>query len=893
MRRKALSTAAAALALGLVIGATDRPVAGQAQAPGKIEPELRSSLPPSGIEYFQGKTFWYWLKLGATPQATRGLTVQGSFRTPRFKDYDETVFLSQNQAAGGMEWSNLSFRFAYTEKLFESLTCSDKPANDPIPQSWTVSGTLSEDARTLKSLKLVQKTRYCWPDGGGVSVQQRDLELEFADLPLQKATGLLIGNIRGVLLDFGCSGSDLKKYLVKSTPAVSAGRLSFVFDVREEPRQGLTGRVLGRRPAGASPAVAAEGPSHPAEFPLAGVALSLWKDDKLLLSGTSGEDGTYFLKVSGPLTGLTLRAELRHAGKEPSPFRIVMDDGEDALAVESEEFTLPAGAGTVNRDVVLGPPGAVKPIDWPAGRLYDAALIYRYTQMAWRLIERDLAGAVPSLAFDPPLVVRAFATSRLAREQGAYGDMSKPELALSIARSESANELRAGTIWHELGHVVHGVMTDHVIPPAWQQPGYKGYHDGYVNPDTWASYVEGFATYFAALVGSRIGGVKPGVVDVNGFARNLSLPENMPWSLQGEVEEFAVASLLWDLTDEDENVSFQQTDQKALDALGLAFNPPFPGETPRRELRDRVKIDTGFFFKAMSEPSEVSPVPYGSPPMPVWDIRQLYAVLAARSPGGGPESQAPTKPGAAAALPPLDEVFVLHGFFADAAPQNLVFDEGEEPGFSANGGEMEYYWINSGQRESKKKIPARFNPKRRIPPPPPTLIACRLVDGAGQSALPRNFEVEVRFDPPYEAYSYSYRTRTALPGRLPLLCADPQIPSTTVIRALAGDDAVPVEVALTGADFWASVATSSGDVILSRDFAVERLPVSPAEAGPTAETPTAEPGREKGAAGPKTDDSAGAGAAGRGSGLIIALVAAVLAIIVATVVLVSRKGRKR
>ncbi len=346
MRRKALSTAAAALALGLVIMATARPVAGQAQAAGKIEPELRRSLPPSGIEYFQGKTFWYWLKLAAAPQVSRRLAATGAFRTPRFKDFDENVLLYQEMGKGQMQWTDRSFQFAYTEPRFNNMRCSDRPADDPVAHSWTAAGTLSEDARTLKTLKLVQKAKLCWPEGGDIVIKQRDLELEFADLPLQKATGLMIGNIRGILLDFGCSGGDLKKYLVKSTPAVSAGQLSFVFDVREEPRQGLTGRVMGRRPAGATPSAAAASPIHPAEFPLAGVALSLWKDDKLLLSGSSGEDGTYFLKASGPLTGLTLRAEMRHAGKTPSPFRIVMDDGEDALAVETEEFSLPGGTGS-------------------------------------------------------------------------------------------------------------------------------------------------------------------------------------------------------------------------------------------------------------------------------------------------------------------------------------------------------------------------------------------------------------------------------------------------------------------------------------------------------------------------------------------------------------------
>ena len=78
-------------------------------------------------------------------------------------------------------------------------------------------------------------------------------------------------------------------------------------------------------------------------------------------------------------------------------------------------------------------------------------------------------------------------------------------------------------------------------------------HDGFLNPNTADSYTEGFAEFMALAMSDRYGDTNP--ADGTGtkseiYASFGSLDNNYrPWDSRGYLEEFAVASLLWDLYD--------------------------------------------------------------------------------------------------------------------------------------------------------------------------------------------------------------------------------------------------------------------------------------------------------------------------------------------------------
>jgi len=78
-------------------------------------------------------------------------------------------------------------------------------------------------------------------------------------------------------------------------------------------------------------------------------------------------------------------------------------------------------------------------------------------------------------------------------------------------------------------------------------------HDGFLNPNTADSYTEGFAEFMALAMSDRYGDTNP--ADGTGTKSDIyasfgSLDNNYrPWDARGYLEEFAVASLLWDMYD--------------------------------------------------------------------------------------------------------------------------------------------------------------------------------------------------------------------------------------------------------------------------------------------------------------------------------------------------------
>jgi hypothetical protein len=98
--------------------------------------------------------------------------------------------------------------------------------------------------------------------------------------------------------------------------------------------------------------------------------------------------------------------------------------------------------------------------------------------------------------------------------------------------------------YHEF---MHALMYD--VYNAWPEggllPGTKN-HDGYLNPSTADSYMEGFAEFMAMVISDEMGEPNPQMyADFGSMDQNHKM-----WDQQGYNEEFAVAALLWDMYDD-------------------------------------------------------------------------------------------------------------------------------------------------------------------------------------------------------------------------------------------------------------------------------------------------------------------------------------------------------
>jgi hypothetical protein len=466
---------------------------------------------------------------------------------------------------------------------------------------------------------------------------------------------------------------------------------------------------------------------------------------------------------------------------------------------------------------------------------------------------------VPTIVPAEPLRVRAFATDAVTVKQDAYGRLDEAEMALSVSRSTSTQQLREGTIWHELGHTFQGIMTLHQLPAM----PYNTYHDGYRNPDTCGSFIEGFATFFTALVGEQaVAGSRRGKVDVNIIHRDLGVPGDRPWDYRGEMEELSVAELLWDLYDSDAEELRAEVTDTTLKDLCIEFRPPWAsGSKFTRTLRDRVTIGLDRLFPLLAAADPPARLPYGDDARGIWDVWQLYSALKAQGIGTAPTKATTASTGTAAATPalPLDELFVLHGFFADAAstehPQNLSYDDGEDVGHTANGGVVEYVTYDADRtRNVEYTSEPRWSPMRRTPKPVRTQLALHVVDGSGRRMAPVDFEVAVKFGPPYEDHSYTYLTRSPTPGRLPIDAPGPVISSVASIRPIDQHRvAMSAPFTMTGDEYWSAAGRTRPGVILSHDFKVDSFPAGyepsrsvgveepPGEAPKSGEPSTSEP----------------------------------------------------
>ena len=200
--------------------------------------------------------------------------------------------------------------------------------------------------------------------------------------------------------------------------------------------------------------------------------------------------------------------------------------------------------------------------------------------------------------------------------------------------------------WHEnFHHVMHDILT---IPPY--HPCQSGScetgdcvggdcnHWGYVNHCTVDSWVEGWAEFWPCVLWDTLGYPNPRIYRAHNtridFEYNWKAWENQGTQSR---EEFAVASLLWDLYD-----SINSTDDDYID-LTMSQIWDIIGSKTYSDLRD---------------------------------MKDVYDAFVAAGIGSGDSD--------GDGLSDLDELFVAHGIFADTNG-NHSYDPGEEIGRAADG----------------------------------------------------------------------------------------------------------------------------------------------------------------------------------------------------------------
>jgi hypothetical protein len=546
-------------------------------------------------------------------------------------------------------------------------------------------------------------------------------------------------------------------------------------------------------------------------YPLTELAVTLTQGGEVVARTLSQAPDGFYELTAPAAEGLVLRVELIHGITSPPAFQVVYDRETDPVAVATDPFDIADDAPDfLERDLVFSPDSDLHSLGAASqDHLADLGAIYYFARQAW---EEGAIHLGLTMDLSPPLDVRAFDSDPETVVAGSvcYVPLSSspgfPEsvVALSPDDSRLAKNLERSVVWHEFGHCLMTDIQGNVYP---DNPGDTN-HGGYANPSTTDSWGEGFATFYALLVQRDIEKAPRPLLSMSRWTHNFEFPTYMPWTyISGtSMEEYAVTSLLWDLVDDVENITQLEASQQRLLDAGISLTPTLHAEAPVRLYGDFVQVSAAELARIISRDVSAIDPPAAAAGYPyVFDVRQLYAVLVDEGIGAEPSPY----PG----LTRLDELFIAHGFFADTSPQNLYYDSGEAIGYAAH----------MTRTIDKLHFPAR--PLRRYPPPvPDAFLHYQAIDAkSGAPVEVDEFEVTVSYEPPYDAHSYTFHTRSREPDRLSLLAPDPAIPVSIHIRVSSPDyESEPLVIA--GQDYWESLRNTSSGTFMSHIFEV--TPVS-------------------------------------------------------------------
>lgn len=535
------------------------------------------------------------------------------------------------------------------------------------------------------------------------------------------------------------------------------------------------------------------------DLPIIGVPVTLRRDDDILgKTVTVAPRGAYVLTDVPITTNLVLSVTLEHKEASITPtFRIMYSQtNPPPLAyVATKPFTITAEDERVTeRDIPFNEHRDITTsLAIPAQDLDDVAVIYYHTREAWKLADQ----LQQPLDNQLPLDVFAFSTRPGASWSGQstrWPTAFDPFINIGEAggRSLITDGTRATAEWHEYGHNVMADMYANLMPRG---PNSNN-HYGYVNQTTTDSWIEGFAEFYALMVGQHIANkARPDLYHIRGV--DIPMETNyLSWDAQAivsptitstiQMEEFAVAGLLWDLVDPID------ADDVTTFLTGTA------------DYADCIQMDLERLWGIMAQPWSGKVA--GSPEAPVtytyiFDVKHLYDVLRYEKVG--------TLRSRGGALDDLEEMFIAHGFFEDTNA-NHVYDAGEAVGTSGSPGYPGRDWW-----------PDR--PLRRSDPP----IANSVITVAaksGRTGSPvdvHELHVDVRFPPPLGYMDYSYtQSLEQTPGQAFFMAPSAQYGAVAYITAMAPGWVSSEPLTITSAAYWQSIEQATGDHFLEHTFSM-------------------------------------------------------------------------
>jgi len=223
-------------------------------------------------------------------------------------------------------------------------------------------------------------------------------------------------------------------------------------------------------------------------------------------------------------------AELGNPDKPEDPLRIYR-----LLAY----YNLGLDAWSFNEELLPDPVYFFSTESGQAQNLQNYSMLYTAAYDAWFFGAGILKEETDLISHPIRIEVRWPVAGNLDTSHFSYADLAIRLTELDSKRDDNSRF----TILHEFGHAFDCISNGSAACRALSGMGANDtYHGGYFNSSTSASYIEGFATFYAGMVQLFSGYSNPGVLDWI----TLTTPSSyVAWGSNGASEELAIASLLY------------------------------------------------------------------------------------------------------------------------------------------------------------------------------------------------------------------------------------------------------------------------------------------------------------------------------------------------------------
>jgi hypothetical protein len=250
--------------------------------------------------------------------------------------------------------------------------------------------------------------------------------------------------------------------------------------------------------------------------------------------------------------------------------------------------------------------------------LWDAGKIYYDTEKVFTFVQNNLNYDFKGGGTSMPLDIKIWSDEVSSIDDTHY----IPGGAICIGPYDSLHQNKQAPeniVWHEFFH-----YTMYNKYGAFLPYGDRGKnHGGFKNNNTGDSYEEGFAIFWPNIVSQELDG---DTKHIYGDYINIELNYN-PWVKYGKVEDFACASLFWDLID-------SHQDRSDISVSGTGY------------VKDRISL------------------PYKD----LWNVLMSKRLQSVKEVYNAIQNKWPEK------RKEIDDVFIMHGFFKDTFKGNGKYD---------------------------------------------------------------------------------------------------------------------------------------------------------------------------------------------------------------------------